>query len=66
MEKLREKFLTNLTDFENEKLRISRKQKTLNYIVVNSQIVEKLKELINGTKNKPSNYGMIIVDENYN
>ena len=50
MEKLREKFLTNLTDFENEKLRISRKQKTLNYIVVNSQIVEKLKELINGTK----------------
>jgi hypothetical protein len=50
MEKLREKFLTNLTNFENEKLRISRKQKTLNYIVVNSQIVEKLKELINGTK----------------
>lgn len=50
MEELREKFFKNLTDYENEKLRLSRKQKTLNYIVVNSQIAEKLKELINETK----------------
>lgn len=50
MEELRKKFFKNITDFENEKLRLSRKQKTLNYIVVNSQIAEKLKELINETK----------------
>lgn len=47
MEELREKFLKNITVYENEKLRLSRKQKTLNYIVVNSKISEKLKELIN-------------------
>ena len=50
MEELREKFLKNITDYENEKLRLSRKQKTLNYIVVNNKIAEKLKELINETK----------------
>lgn len=44
MEELRKKFLKNITDYENEKLRRSRKQKTLNYIVVNSQTAEKLKE----------------------
>lgn len=46
MEELRKKFFKNITDYENEKLRLSRKQKTLNYIVVNSQIAEKLKEFI--------------------
>jgi hypothetical protein len=45
MEELRKKFLKDLTDHENEKLRLSRKQKTLNYIVVNSQTAEQLKKL---------------------
>ena len=45
MEELREKFFKNLTEHENEKLRLSRKQKTLNYIVVNSKTAEKLKKI---------------------
>ena len=49
-EELWKKFLKKLTDYENEKLSLSRKQKTLNYIVVNSQTVGKLKELINKNK----------------
>lgn len=47
MEELLKKFLKDLTDYENEKLRRSEKQKTLNYIVVNSQTAEQLKEYIN-------------------
>ena len=46
MKELQKKFLKDLTDYENEKLRRSRKQRTLNYIVVNSQTAEQLKELI--------------------
>lgn len=47
MEELLKKFLKDITDYENEKLRLSRKQRTLNYIVVNSQTAEQLKEYIN-------------------
>lgn len=47
MEELRKKFLKDITDYENEKLRLSEKQKTLNYIVVNSETAEQLKEYIN-------------------
>jgi dephospho-CoA kinase len=52
MEELKKKFLKDLTDYENEKLRRSEKQKTLNYIVVNSQTAEQLKEYINDKWNK--------------
>ena len=45
MEELRKKFLKDLTNYENEKLRLSSKQKTLNYIVINSQTAKQLKEL---------------------
>jgi hypothetical protein len=47
MEELKKKFLKDLTDYENEKLRCSEKQRTLNYIIVNSQTAEQLKEYIN-------------------
>jgi hypothetical protein len=47
MEELQKKFLKDLTDYENEKLRLSEKQRNLNYIVVNSQTAEQLKEYIN-------------------
>ena len=50
MEELRKKFLKNITAHENEKLRLSGKQRTLDYIIVNSQIAEKLKELVYETK----------------
>lgn len=50
MEELQKKFLKDITDYENKKLRLSRKQKTLNYIIVNSQFAEKLKELVYETK----------------
>lgn len=46
MEELRTKFLKKITAHENEKLRLSGKQRTLDYIVVNSQTAEQLKELI--------------------
>lgn len=52
MEELKKKFLKDITDYENEKLRLSEKQKTLNYIVVNSQTAEQLKELINDKWNE--------------
>ena len=47
MEELRTKFLKDITAYENEKLRLSSKQRTLDYIVVNSQTAEQLKEYIN-------------------
>lgn len=50
MEELQKKFLKVITDFENKKLRLSEKQRTLDYFIVNSQIAEKLKEFINETK----------------
>ncbi len=50
MEEQLKKFLKKLTVYENEKLRLSRKQKTLNYIVVNSQTAEKLKEILKNNK----------------
>ena len=46
MEELLKKFLKDITDYENEKLIRSEKQRTLNYIVVNSQTAEQLKEYI--------------------
>lgn len=46
MEELLKKFLKDITNYENEKLRRSEKQRTLNYIVVNSQTTEQLKEYI--------------------
>lgn len=46
MKELLKKFLKDITDYENEKLRRSEKQRTLNYIVVNSQTAERLKEYI--------------------
>lgn len=46
MEELRKKFLKKITVHENEKLRLSSKQRNLDYIVVNSQTAEQLKELI--------------------
>lgn len=46
MEELLKKFLKDITDYENEKLRRIEKQRTLNYIIVNSQTAEQLKEYI--------------------
>lgn len=47
MKELHKKFLKDITAYENEKLRLSSKQRTLNYIVVNSETAEQLKEFIN-------------------
>lgn len=46
MEELQTKFLKDITAYENKKLRLSRKQRSLDYIVVNSQTAEQLKEYI--------------------